>query len=384
MDKTTVIAISLLLLLSMPIFPAPKTQEGDSVSHKLTWVSSDNVTRDFWTTKRPMPTARSRFGIAVVNGKIYVIGGYNGSILNVNEMYDPATDTWTRKRPMPTPRYDFGIAVYQNKIYCIGGFVSLEEEPTHANEVYDPITDTWETKNPMPTPRAQLTANTVNGKIYLIGGRTSNPYSALSINEVYDPITDSWTTKAQIPNAVMDHASVVVDNKIYIMSGHNFTRLIHLTQIYDPLTDSWSYGAPIPTAIIGAAAGATTGAAAPKKIYVIGGGDILPYSWNQVYDIEKNIWITGTSMPTPRRDLGVAVVDDVLYAIGGDSGWTFKFYGTNEQYTPIGYFSIKTQQPEPFPPLWIAAAIAVTAIGGAVLIVYFAKIKKTTMKAKQP
>lgn len=51
----------------------------------------------------------------------------------------------------------------------------------------------------------------------------------------------------------------------------------------------------------------------------------------------------------------------------------------NTGFSKTIYFSIKTQQsepfPEPFPPLWVAAA-AVTAMGGAVLIIYLAKLRK--------
>jgi len=50
------------------------------------------------------------------------------------------------------------------------------------------------------------------------------------------------------------------------------------------------------------------------------------------------------------------------------------------------YFSIGTQQPEPQPAeplqLWIIAAIVVIAVVGTALLVYFAKIKKTTEKVK--
>lgn len=43
-------------------------------------------------------------------------------------------------------------------------------------------------------------------------------------------------------------------------------------------------------------------------------------------------------MPTPRQFLSVAVVDDLLYAIGGEnlSGMVIH-YDVNERYTPFGY-----------------------------------------------
>jgi len=133
-----------------------------------------SATEESWATKEPMPTARYRFGLAAVNGKIYAIGGRASDVtICANEEYDPATDTWATKDPMPTPRYYFAVAVYENKVYTFGG---LTKPPLQNNtyigvtEVYDPATDTWETKTPMPTNRSALCANVVNGKIYLTSG----------------------------------------------------------------------------------------------------------------------------------------------------------------------------------------------------------------------
>ena len=423
-----------------------------------------------WTTMAPMLTERHGFGVAVVNGKIYAIGGYNydSGLLDINEEYDPPTNTWTTKKPMPTPRNRFGIAVYQNKIYVIGGEIDDADRSTAANEVYDSLTDTWETKTSMPTPRYGLDANAVNGKIYLIGGfQYVWPFNSLDVNEVYDPATDSWTTKAPLPTAVEDYASAVVDNKIYIFGGARSSG--RLNQRYNTETDTWSYRASLPTGVDSAAAGATTGVLAPKRIYVIGGKQNLDaVNLNQVYDPETGKWTAGTSLPTPRFGLGVAVVNDVLYAIGGVLGWWQPMTAVNEQYTPIGgtapppetappvisivspenkaytvsnvsltftvseptswigysldeqanvtiaesttltglsdgkhsitvyandtagntgsetiYFSIETQQSEPFPTIWIVAATAIIAIGAVAFVVYFRKIKKTTGKAEK-
>ena len=41
-------------------------------------------------------------------------------------------------------------------------------------------------------------------------------------------------------------------------------------------------------------------------------------------------WIIKTPMPTPRKDLGVAVVDGKIYAIGGNNGSSAN--GTGERY----------------------------------------------------
>jgi hypothetical protein len=93
-----------------------------SFSLSACYIPLVTATEDSWTTKEPMLTARSRFGIAVVEDKIYAIGGRGAEgVLATNEEYDPASDTWTTKEPMPTLRCDFAIAVYDDKIYTFGG-----------------------------------------------------------------------------------------------------------------------------------------------------------------------------------------------------------------------------------------------------------------------
>jgi N-acetylneuraminic acid mutarotase len=331
---------------------------------------------DSWTTLEPMPTARSGHGVAVVDGKIYAIGGKNEEgVLNITEKYDPVTNEWTYKTSMPTARSDFGIAVYQNRIYVIGGSIGSgtvwgESLLTGATEVYDTETDTWETKTSMPTPRQSLEANIVSDKIYLLGGvRIVNGllYLEFDENEVYDPATDSWTTKAPLPNAVWGYSSAVIDDKIYLIGGGNktsggagaYASPVTLNQIYNPETDTWSFGKSVPTGLWYAGAGATSGVLAPKRIYVLGGVNYSVYDLTQSYDPTVNTWSTGTSIPTPRYELGVAVINDELYAIGGRTGED-NYSTVNEKYTPTEYI------PE-FPSLtplliMLIAVVAITVI----------------------
>jgi len=309
-------------------------------------ISLVNAVDDSWTTKEPMPTARSNFGVAVVNKKIYAIGGLNGSVLGTNEMYDTVTGTWTTKTPMPTPRSHFEICVYKNKIYAIGGmnWSSLEGGFVRANEVYDPITDTWETKTPMPTTKADMCANIINGEIYLTGGAAYVMYfpefSYATSTHVYSPETDAWTTKAHIPTSVAHYSSVVFDNKLYVIGGMTaWTWNITLNQVYYPDNDTWVEAEHIPLGVDNAAATATSGNLAPKRVFVIGGAQKWgAVNFTQIYDPEKDSWSSGNPMPTARLGLGVAVVDDLLYAIGGRyiENDTSYYFTVNELYTPVG------------------------------------------------
>jgi N-acetylneuraminic acid mutarotase len=321
-----------------------------------------NASEDSWITRAFMNEARAGLGEATVNGKIYAIGGsnqYHSGVVGTNEEYDPSTNKWNYKSPMPTPRTSFGIAVYQNKIYCIGGEIN-NSLAVQTNEVYDPSSDTWETKTPMPTARYGLTANVAKNKIYLISGLIlpylHSPIPLSNVNEVYDPLTDSWTTKTPIPSGFYGYSSAVVDEKIYVMGGAGIQNS-NLNQIYDTRTDNWRLGAPLPAQSYYASAGATSGIMAAKKIYVLGGtGGGISYS-NQIYDPQNDSWSLGTRIPTDRVYLAVAVLNDTVFAIGGDVNSGVLSYinasPINEQYKPSGYGivneSSSTHSPSPSP-----------------------------------
>ena len=324
-------------------------------------VTLTKATEDSWTIMEPMPTARAWLGVAVVDGKIYAI------VSEINYEYDPSTNSWTTKTPMPNPKSSFGIAVVDNKIYCIGGTTD-DYTYTNLNQVYDPLTDTWETKKSMPTSRYALDANVVNGKIYMIGGSQRTPNDNFDINEVYDPVTDTWTTKTSIPTGVDYYASAVVNNKIYIMGGA--VSPTNLNQIYDPSTDMWSFGASLPTGVDSAAAGVSAGDTVTERIFVLGGKQGLDaVNLNQVYDPETDTWVAGHSMPTARYGLDVAVVDDMLYVIGGREGWVgYPVSAANEQYTPADFV--------PEFPSWTPLLIMLVAVT-VLAVIYKRKLHNT-------
>ena len=113
-----------------------------------------------WTQKADMPTPRRLYTSAVVNGNIYVIGGLtsepDAKALSTVEEYDPISSTWTRKTDMPIARTNMvgSSALVDGKIYIIGG----DDNTTWGSPTvyeYDPATDTWTRKADMPTPTAR-------------------------------------------------------------------------------------------------------------------------------------------------------------------------------------------------------------------------------------
>ncbi len=279
-----------------------------------------------WTQKAEMPTARYLAGSAVVDGKIYVIGGAPvpfGETAAVEE-YDPATDTWTRCADMPTARQGVRAAAVDGIIYAIGGCEIVGDRDSPTVEAYDPAADTWTKKADMSAARTISAIAVVDGQIYVIGGVFGDEdveSHALSVVEAYDPATDMWTRKADMPTARYSLVACVVDGQIYVFGGNTIfvTDIILPTvEVYDPATDTWTQASDMPTA-----RKAHTASVVDGKMYIIG-GKLMPETSTplivDVYDPATDTWTTAARLPYPKWNHTAAVVDGKIYAIGGTPG----------------------------------------------------------------
>jgi hypothetical protein len=136
---------------------------------------------------------------------------------------------------------------------------------------------------------------------------------------MYDPVKDSWTAKACMPDLYMSTSvfgTVVLDNKLIAIDAYRFEADVEQKiMIYDPITDVWSEGFVSPPNVINTrfygGAVLTTGQYAPQKIYTI------HLAGNNAYDPIHHTWVAIEPMTTTRSNFGVAVIDDILYVIGG-------------------------------------------------------------------
>ncbi|MDD5013203.1 MAG: kelch repeat-containing protein [Candidatus Pacebacteria bacterium] len=284
-----------------------------------------------WTIKSSMNVARRGFGTAVVNGKIYIMGGSSGASTSVSsiEEYDPATNTWTDKGSMPQKNMGtFSTAVVNNKIYVMGGNSSTVGPDgntiLNTNYEYDPATNTWTTKAPMPQDSHGHSATVYNNIIYVAGGfNMTSGYLNRTI--AYDPATNTWTTKAVMPYRVSNNALFTVGNKIYSVGGFSNVsgtwQDINNVQEYDPATNTWTAKTSMSYARSG-----LFGAVINNKIYVTGGhytGTASP-AFNSLkteeYDPATNTWTTKANSLIARNANGtcsVAAVNNKMYVIGG-------------------------------------------------------------------
>lgn len=285
----------------------------------LSSVEEYNTSQFNWTPKASMNTARSEFGIAAVNRKIYAIGGKsNYNAISSVEEYNPDTDTWTFKTSMPTPRRGFGTAVVNNKIYVIGGMDSSFNKVNTVEE-YDPATDTWTTKASMPTSRWSLTCSVVNGKIYAIGGSEKGNAPCTAKVEEYDPVTDTWNIQTSMLTGRNYLSSATVNNRIYAIGGNAKQGSdILISNIVEEFTPQSNLGVWVSKTDATYPRTACVSVTNNDKIYTIGGS----YNENatktvQEYDHLSDTWSSKASILYARKSLGAAVLNNKIYAVGG-------------------------------------------------------------------
>jgi N-acetylneuraminic acid mutarotase len=198
-----------------------------------------------WTAKTPMNSARSGLASGVVNGKLYVFGGncdknWESGCLYTVEEYDPATNAWTKKEPMPTPRADLIGAVVNDKIYAIGGSIYDNGEWYYFGNVeeYDPAANTWKAKTPMNTPRCDGAAAVAGGAIYVAGGicNVKNTKQSLSLNdvEVYYADKDKWIKKYPLPTVRYSLGLGLLQGKLYAVGGVVGSEYLGKVEEYTP------------------------------------------------------------------------------------------------------------------------------------------------------
>lgn len=230
-------------------------------AHLDTVIAYDTDT-GVWSSKALMPVARTSAQAVEAGGKIYVLGGFinNATTLTTRvDVYDPATDSWGAPvAPMPTLRTTFGVGVIDGIIYAVGGANNSGNLATV--EAYDPGSDTWEAKTSMPTPQNYPAVDVIGGLLYAAGSADGNVSFV-----AYDPSSDTWDSKPSLPTARFIPGAGVLGGRLYVVGGAT-SNTLNIVEIYDPSTNSWSAGPAMPTDRYGLGVGVIGG-----TLYAFGG-----------------------------------------------------------------------------------------------------------------
>lgn len=190
----------------------------------------DPVT-DQWSARAARPTYRTYFASAVVNGLLYVMGGYGradngpgagpGEMKSHVEIYDPATDRWSIGASLPTARMSARACAVGNVIYVFGGNAGNGEETQIL--AYDTIANSWTAKSPAPNVRIDFDCVTADGAVYFVGGYSGGPATPLSTIERYDPFVETWSSPTRLNTPRFALTATVLGKRLITMGGMTYT-----------------------------------------------------------------------------------------------------------------------------------------------------------------
>jgi N-acetylneuraminic acid mutarotase len=219
-----------------------------------------------WTDIANYPTPIMDNGVAAWNGKVYSVGGVDGSsVLKTGAVYDPATGAWTAIASMATAREKPAVAVVGDKLYVVGGW-GTDGNPVSTTEVYDPAANSWSTAASVPVPYAAAAVSTLGGKLYVLGGCDANVCGHPDVY-AYDASANTWSRAADYPLAVSWAACGALSGQLYCAGGAgDVLGGTAKGYSYNPATNAWSPLPDLPIVLWGAG---YTGA---NGVLVISGG----------------------------------------------------------------------------------------------------------------
>ena len=297
-------------LRGLPNLPTPQTRPG-------------KVPEAHWEAATNMTTPRADFASAVVDGRLWVLGGIDGvdgARLKTTEVYDPSSNTWLPGPTIPVARADFAAATVGQTLYLFGG-ATTEQASTTTVQSFDTTTGQLRDLAPLPAPLANPALAQLNGTMYIVGGDASG--GAVGSLYAYTPATNSWRTLAALPTPRTDLAAVLLEGKIYAIGGLVNGTASNTVDVYDPAADQWTTGAPLlaPMASFGAAV-------VDGRIYAVGGVS------HEMLDPRVDHWVEAEGVPTPREGDNVVALNGSLYSIGGHTIGTRQSTAVVESYVP--------------------------------------------------
>ncbi|CAN8097691.1 unnamed protein product [Discula destructiva] len=309
------------------------------------------ITDGSWVELAEIPhnVRQEHFVVALNNETFYIMGGIiptDYAVLNVTttidivQSYDIPTNTWSNKSSLLVPLNHLNVAVVDGKIWSLGG-LHVETDAWHGISdmtVYDPETDVWTnltTTLPTNTGRgACVTAVQDEEVIWMAGGvRTLVPgvggyhlstYNVTAYNVTSGTFLDLPEAAASLPEA-RDHAvGGIVGTRFFVAGGRiNGQPNMRDTTYYLDLEDleqGWiTTDSHMPTARAG-----SFFAIQDELLYTFGGE--VNYNstdglgvWEEIEVLNTTdlTWTSLSPMKVPRHGVNGVVVDGVIYMPGG-------------------------------------------------------------------
>ena len=200
-----------------------------------------------WKEYIPLKGKRFVMGAAIFRGYLVVAGGSNDEecILTTVEFSSDPLKIWRKASPLLHKRCGNALAVCNGSLYALGGYdgttclSSVERlECLHSSWVFN---GPWQYVAPMLIPRLGFAVVSLDGCLYAIGGRSEvEEKMALKTVEKYDPDLNEWTCVSEMTYKRSFHCACVYGEKILVIGGIDDSgNGIKEIECYTPSKNEW-------------------------------------------------------------------------------------------------------------------------------------------------
>eukprot|EP00035_Acanthoeca_spectabilis_P014745 m.286417 g.286417 ORF g.286417 m.286417 type:complete len:929 (-) comp16210_c0_seq2:80-2866(-) len=223
-----------------------------------------DVDAETWSRLPNLPASRGGLCIGIVGNVLYAFGGGSyGALGNGNSgFFGDHTDTWSldltnpssgwvTRASMHVARNHLGAAVVNGKVYALGGQEDEDEGCSNKNvvEEYNPTTDTWTILPGMPQKLGHIAPSVLYPDtnfpfgILVISGRTDVPSGSCpppGLNQkfarYFNPATQAWST-VSFPVGGASMVTALIGNHVYFtvrqtnLGGGSVTQKLVRTQM---------------------------------------------------------------------------------------------------------------------------------------------------------
>lgn len=189
-----------------------------------------DIAADTWTAGPPLPERRAGGGLAVVERKLHYFGGYKADRdTNAGDHWSLPLNggkVWQREADLPDPRGHVSSAVLDGKIYALGGDHGHDITQVDVNSChqFDPATKKWSTIASLPEGRSHFESSTIiyKGRIIIVGGRCNSskpPRNVVGDLLEYDPKANTWRVVGVMPEKLLAPAAAILSGRLVVIGG---------------------------------------------------------------------------------------------------------------------------------------------------------------------
>ena len=194
-----------------------------------------------------MTTGRqSHSATLLTDGRVLIVGGYDGSYLASAELYDPSTGAFAATGNMTVGRIGHRAARLNDGRVLISGGTTAGRKLLASAELYDPATGQFTPTGTMTIARISHTQTVLTDGTVLITGGTAGRRTALKVSaraELFDPAVGAFRPVGTMILARHKHAAVLMeDERVLVVGGSDETDgrgRYDSAEIYDPATGTF-------------------------------------------------------------------------------------------------------------------------------------------------